>query len=167
MNIRDATDADAAAINDLYNATLSTTTAAWTEDLVSLATRQSWMEEQTNAGNPVLVADIEGRVVGFAAYDDFRDSVKWPGFRFTVEHTIYVDPDHHGSGAGSQLLQALLVRATDAGKHAMIGAIDGDNAGSIRFHQRHGFVEVARLPEVGFKFGRWLDLVLLQRTLPS
>jgi L-amino acid N-acyltransferase YncA len=166
MDIRDATGTDAAAINDLYNATVSTTTVAWTEELVPLATRQRWMDEQATAGHPVLVADLEGRIVGFAAYGDFRDSVKWPGYRFTVEHTIHVDADHQGAGVGSQLLQALLRRAMAAGKHAMIGAIDGDNAGSIRFHQRHGFVDVARLPEVGFKFGRWLDLVLLQRKLP-
>jgi L-amino acid N-acyltransferase len=167
MQIRDATGADAAAINDLYNATVLTTTVAWTEELVPLATRRHWMDAQAEAGHPVLVADLGGRIIGFAAYGDFRDSVKWPGYRFTVEHTIHVDADHQAAGVGSQLLQALLRRATDAGKHAMIGAIDGDNAGSIRFHQRLGFVEVARLPEVGFKFGRWLDLVLLQRTLPS
>jgi L-amino acid N-acyltransferase len=167
MHIRDAMGADAAAINDLYNATVLTTTVAWTEELVTLATRRHWMDAQAEAGHPVLVADIGGRIIGFAAYGDFRDSAKWPGYRFTVEHTIHVEAEHQEEGVGSQLLQALLRRATDAGKHAMIGAIDGDNAGSIRFHQRHGFVEVARLPEVGFKFGRWLDLVLLQRTLPS
>jgi L-amino acid N-acyltransferase len=124
------------------------------------------MREHAAAGNPVLVAEVEGRVIGFAASDDFRDTAKWPGYRFTVEHTIHIDAAHQGSGVGGSLLQALLRRATTAGKHVMIGAIDGDNAGSIRFHQRHGFIEVARLPETGFKFGRWLDLVLLQRTLP-
>jgi L-amino acid N-acyltransferase YncA len=167
MEIRDATGADAAVISALYNATVGDTTVAWTEEPETLATRQAWMREQTAAGNPVLVAEVEGRVVGFAAYDDFRNTAKWPGYRFTVEHTIHVDATHQGAGVGTNLLQALLERATSAGKHVMIGAVDGDNTGSIRFHQRHGFVEVARLPETGFKFGRWLDLVLLQRTLPG
>jgi L-amino acid N-acyltransferase YncA len=167
MEPRDATTIDVPAISALYNATVSTTTVAWTEEHESVATRQSWLEDHQAAGHPVLVAEVDGHVVGFAAYDDFRNTTKWPGYRFTVEHTIHVEAEHQSAGVGSLLLQALLRRAMTAGKHAMIGAIDGENAGSIRFHERHGFVQVARLPQVGFKFGRWLDLVLLQRTLPT
>jgi L-amino acid N-acyltransferase len=167
MELRDATSTDVPAISGLYNATVSTTTVAWTEDHESVATRQSWLEEQWEAGHPVLVAEVDGHVVGFAAYDDFRNTAKWPGYRFTVEHTIHVSAEHQSAGVGSLLLQTLLRRAMAAGKHAMIGAIDGENEGSIRFHERHGFVQVARLPEVGFKFGHWLDLVLMQRRLPS
>jgi phosphinothricin acetyltransferase len=157
--------ADAVAINALYNATVATTTVQWTEHLESVTTRQAWVEKHLDAGNPVLVAEIDYEVIGFASYDDFRDSTKWPGYRFTVEHTIHVDGEHHGAGVGRDLLRSLIERASAAGKHVMIGAIDGANAGSIRFHAREGFVEVARLPEVGFKFGRWLDLVLVQRIL--
>jgi len=111
----------------------------------------------------------DDRVIGFASYDDFRDAAKWPGYRFTVEHTIHVHhvhqdhQDHQGVGVGGVLLDALIERALEAGKHSMIGAVDGDNAGSIRFHERHGFAVVGRLPELGFKFGRWLDHVLMQR----
>jgi phosphinothricin acetyltransferase len=157
--------ADAVAINALYNATVATTTVQWTEHLESVTTRQAWVEKHLDAGNPVLVAEIDYEVIGFASYDDFRDSTKWPGYRFTVEHTIHVDAEHQGAGVGRDLLRSLIERASAAGKHVMIGAIDGANAGSIRFHAREGFVEVARLPEVGFKFGRWLDLVLMQRIL--
>jgi len=157
--------ADAVAINALYNATVATTTVQWTEHLESVTTRQAWVEKHLDAGNPVLVAEIDYEVIGFASYDDFRDSTKWPGYRFTVEHTIHVDAEHQGAGVGRDLLRSLIERAGAAGKHVMIGAIDGANAGSIRFHAREGFVEVARLPEVGFKFGRWLDLVLMQRVL--
>ena len=157
--------ADAVAINALYNATVATTTVQWTEHLESVTTRQAWVEKHLDAGNPVLVAEIDYEVIGFASYDDFRDSTKWPGYRFTVEHTIHVDAEHQGAGVGRDLLRSLIERARAAGKHVMIGAIDGANAGSIRFHAREGFVEVARLPEVGFKFGRWLDLVLMQRVL--
>ena len=175
MRIRDAGRDDAAAICALYNATVSTTTVAWTEEHESVATRQEWLRRQRAAGNPVLVAEAQAQaegeaqaeadVIAFASYGEFRNATKWPGYRFTVEHTIHVDATHQGAGVGGALLEALVERATVAGLHAMIGAIDGGNDGSIRFHERHGFVAVARLPEVGFKFGRWLDLVLVQRTL--
>jgi L-amino acid N-acyltransferase YncA len=165
MRIRDADTTDAAAICALYNATVPTTTVAWTEEHESVTTRQEWLHNQRAAGNPVLVAETEARVIGFASYGEFRNATKWPGYRFTAEHTIHIDATHQGTGIGGTLLEALVERATAAGLHVMIGAIDGGNDGSIRFHQRHGFVEVARLHEVGFKFGRWLDLVLMQRTL--
>ena len=168
MRIRDADvdDADdAAAICALYNATVSTTTVAWTEEHESVATRREWLVTQRASGNPVLVAEAEGGIIGFASYGEFRNATKWPGYRFTVEHTIHIDATHQGAGVGGALLEALVEWATAAGLHVMIGAIDGENGGSIRFHQRHGFVEVARIHEVGFKFGRWLDLVLVQRTL--
>ena len=165
MRIRDAEGDDAAPICALYNATVSDTTVAWTEEHESLATRQAWLHSQHAAGHPVLVAEAEGGVIGFASYGEFRNATKWPGYRFTVEHTIHIDGTHQGAGVGGALLEALVERATAAGLHVMIGAIDGENDGSIRFHERHGFVQVARVHEVGFKFGRWLDLVLVQRTL--
>jgi phosphinothricin acetyltransferase len=165
VGIREALDADAAAINAIYNATVSTTTVAWTEEHESLGTRREWMHAQRLLGHPVLVAATGDEVVGFASYDDFRDSSKWPGYRFTVEHTIHVRQDHQGAGVGGHLLRALIVRATEAGKHVMIGAIDGQNTGSIRFHQRQGFAVVGRLPETGFTFGRWRELVLMERIL--
>jgi L-amino acid N-acyltransferase YncA len=164
--IREAEDPDTAAINAIYNATVSTTTVAWTEEHESLRTREVWVAAQRHEGNPILLAVRDDRVVGFASYDDFRDSAKWPGYRFTVEHTIHIDQDHQGEGLGGALLDELIARAAGAGKHIMIGAVDGENAGSIRFHERHGFAVVGRLPQTGFKFGRWLELVLLQRLLP-
>ena len=127
--------------------------------------RAAWFDEQRRAGNPVLVAELEGTVVGFTSYDDFRASKKWPGYRFTVEHTVHVAQRHAGVGIGRALLETLMARAVAHGKHVMIGAVDAANVGSIRFHERLGFVEVGRLPETGFKFDRWLDLVLLQRQL--
>jgi L-amino acid N-acyltransferase YncA len=165
VRIRDAEGGDAAAISALYNATVSTTTVAWTEEHETLATRHAWMTNQHEAGNPVLVAEVDDQVIGFASYGEFRNATKWPGYRFTVEHTIHIAEAHQSAGVGGALLDALVARAAAAGLHVMIGAIDGENDGSIRFHLRHGFVEVARLHEVGFKFDRWLDLVLVQRTL--
>jgi len=113
----------------------------------------------------VIVAEIGGKVVGYACYGDFRDSRKWPGYRFVVEHTIHVDEKHWKGGVGRALIEALCQRAVTDGKRVMVGAIDGENTGSIRFHERCGFVEVGRMPGIGFKLGRWLTLVLLQRRL--
>ena len=129
------------------------------------ADRSDWLRRQAAAGYPVLVADIDGVVAGFASYGDFRDAAKWPGYRFTVEHTVHVRADHWQTGVGRALLTELLGRARTAGKHVMIGGIDAENEPSLRFHERMGFVEVARLPETGHKFGRWLHLVLVQRII--
>jgi L-amino acid N-acyltransferase YncA len=167
VKIRDAVPDDVVAINALNNALIDTTTVAWTEIHEDLKVRQAWMTKQRQVGNPILVAEADGQVIGFASYDDFRDSSKWRGYRFTVEHSVHIDEAHHGAGVGRELMEALIARATEAGKHVMIGAIDGENEVSIRFHQRLGFTEVARMPETGFKFDRWLDLVLVQRVLGS
>lgn len=165
MDIRDAVYDDAEAINALNNALIATTAVAWTEVPESLETRQAWLAAQERAGRPVLVAEVGGEVVGFASYDEFRDSTKWPGYRFTVEHSIHVAGGHHGAGIGRALLEALMARAASLGKCVMIGAIDAENTGSITFHEKLGFTEVARLPGIGFKFDRWRDLVLMQRRL--
>ena len=164
MEIRDATGADAEAISTLYNALIPTTTVAWTEELETVDERRAWLGRQAAQGNPVLVAD-DGEVVGFASYGGFRDSMKWPGYGYTVEHTIHVRQDRWGAGVGRGLMEELITRARAAGKHVMVGALDGANEASLRFHERLGFVEVARMPEVGRKFDRWLDLVLVQRIL--
>lgn len=163
--IRDAADADMRAIRDLYNALIPTTTVAWTEAPQTLRERQAWFRRQQQNGYPVLVADVRREVVGFAAYDSFRGSGKWPGYRHTVEHTIHVRQDCWGRGIGNQLLESLMQRARLSGVHVMVAAVDGANHGSIAFHERLGFEVVARMPEVGRKFDRWLELVLLQRIL--
>ena len=166
MDLRDASAGDAVAIAALYNATVATTTVQWTEEPDTVADREAWLDRQVARGFPVLVAeDDTGEVVGFASYGDFRDSAKWPGYRFTVEHTIHVAERCWGRGVGRQLMEGLIARAVAAGLHRMVGGIDGDNDASIRFHERLGFVEVARMPQIGWKFGRWLDLVLMQLAL--
>ncbi len=165
MILRDATASDLPAIRGLYNALIPTTTIGWTETKQSAKDREAWFARQTQQGYPVLVADDAGDVVGYAAYGGFRGAGKWPGYRFTVEHTIHVREDRWGGGVGRALLTELMERALDQGMHVMVAAIDGDNGESIDFHRRLGFVEVARMPEVGHKFGRWLDLVLMQRVL--
>jgi phosphinothricin acetyltransferase len=164
VRIRDATLDDLAAVSALYNATIPTTTAAWTETTEVLADRMAWFARQQAAGYPTLVAEIDDAVVGFSAFGDFRDTAKWPGYRFVAELTVHVAESMWGQGVGRALITELLVRARSLGKTQIVAAVDGENEASLRFHQRVGFVEVARMPSVGFKFGRWLDLVLLQRS---
>ena len=108
-----------------------------------------------------MACDSSG-VLGFSTFGDFR---AWPGYRYTVEHTVHVRADRRGQGVGRRLVEALFPRAAALGKHMMIAGVDAANDASIRFHERLGFVRAAHLREVGYKFGRWLDLVLLQRPL--
>jgi phosphinothricin acetyltransferase len=165
VNVRAATTEDVAAITALYNVLIPTTTTAWTETLETEAERMEWIEHQRADGFPVLVADVDGEVVGFAAYEHFRGAGKWPGYRCTVEHSVHVAEGCWGGGVGRALVEGLIECAGAAGVHVMVAAIDGANTGSIEFHRRLDFVEVAHMPEVGHKFGHWLDLVLMQRIL--
>jgi L-amino acid N-acyltransferase YncA len=159
--IRASSDADAGEIASLLNALVATTTIEWTMAPRTVEEVQEWCR----AHEVVLVAEDRGEVVGVAAFGWFRDVVKWPGYRFTVENTIHVREDRWGSGVGETLMHALIDKARDTGKHTMIAGIDSTNEASIRFHRRLGFTEVARMPEIGAKFGRWLTLVMLQITL--
>jgi phosphinothricin acetyltransferase len=163
--VRDAVVDDMRAVRGLYNATIPTTTAAWTERLQTQRERDTWFRRQQRDDYPVLVATIDDTVVGFTAYGSFRGSGKWPGYRHTVEHTIHVAESHWGHGIGRTLLETLMQRARANDVHVMVAAVDGANTESIAFHERLGFDVVARMPEVGRKFDRWLDLVLLQRIL--
>ncbi|MBV8046237.1 MAG: N-acetyltransferase [Paludibacterium sp.] len=162
MLIRPAALVDLPAILDIYNEVISHSTAVYCDDPVTLAERQAWFAARQEKGFPVLVACETDKVIGYASFGDFRS---FPGYRYTVEHSVHLAPPARGKGVGAQLVNALLPLARDMGKHVMVGAVDAANEGSIRFHQRLGFSEVARMPEVGFKFGRWLDLVMLQRVL--
>ena len=163
--IRDAVDADLPAIVDIQNALLDTSTHEWTETPHTVEEKRAWLRGLQDAGHAVLVAVDGVEVVGFAAYGDFRDTAKWPGYLPCVEHTVHVRASHWGAGIGRALVDAVAERARAAGKHVVIAGIDSANVGSIRFHERLGFVEVARMPEIGIKFGRRLDLVLMQRVL--
>jgi phosphinothricin acetyltransferase len=163
VTIRDAEPGDLPAITEIHNALLATTTYEWTATLHTVEDSAEWLASQRRADDPTLVAVDAGEVVGWAAYGDFRDSSRWPGYRHTVEHSVHVRQDRWRQGVGRGLMDALMARARAAGKHVMVAAVDAANTDSLEFHARLGFVEVARMPEVGEKFGRRLDLVLMQR----
>ena len=161
--IRDAQEQDLEGILAIYNDAVENTTAIWNETLVDLANRRAWLADRTAAGFPVLVAvNVAGEVLGYASYGPWRN---FDGFRHTVEHSIYVRGDQRGQGLGPALMQALIERARAAALHVMVAAIESENAASIRLHQRLGFVTTGQMPEVGRKFGRWLDLTFMQLIL--
>jgi L-amino acid N-acyltransferase YncA len=165
VSVRDAVEGDLPAITDLYNALIPTTTIAWRDHLASDEEMSGWFAGQQVADHPVLVAEIDGRVVGYTTWTGFRYSERFPGYRHSMELTIHVDRSVHGRGIGRTLIEALVERARTAGVHVLVAGADADNTASIAFHSALGFEEVARMPEVGRKFDRWLDLVLLQRVI--
>ena len=167
LTIRDATEADAVGILPIYNHAVAHTTAIWNETLVDLANRQQWLSARQAQGYPVLVAEDPARpgdILGYATFGDWRTI---EGFRRTVEHSVYVRTDAHRRGIGRALMQVLIERARGLGKHVMVAAIEAGNEPSLTLHRQLGFEQTALMPEVGCKFGRWLDLAFLQLRLGS
>lgn len=162
--IREALEQDVPGILAIYNDVIATSTAVYRDDPASLDDRLQWFNARREQAYPILVAAGDSGILGFASYGDFRS---WPGYRFSVEHTVHIRADERGRGVGTTLMQALIRRAVDQDKHVMIGGVDADNEPSLRFHERLGFVRAAHLRQVGFKFGRWLDLVFVQRILTT
>lgn len=160
--IRDALPADLPAILDIYNDAVRNTTAIWNETPVDLANRQAWFDARAQQGYPILVAVDGADVLGYASFGDWRP---FEGFRHTVEHSVYVRSDQRGKGLGPALMRALIKRAQGGGKHVMVAAIESGNAASVHLHERLGFVVTGQMPQVGVKFGRWLDLTFMQRVL--
>jgi phosphinothricin acetyltransferase len=164
MEVRDAGVDDLPGVLAIYNEVIATSTAIYTEQPATLDDRVAWWNARVAQGYPVLVAADRTGVIGYASFGDFR---AWPGYRFTVEHSVHVRADRRGGGVGTALMRVLLTRAAALGKHVMIAGVDADNQPSLQFHERLGFSRVAHFSQVGFKFGRWLDLVFLQRLLES
>ena len=162
MDVRDATDEDLPGILAIYNDVIATSTAIYTESPVTLADRAEWMRARREQGYPVLVTEDETGITGYGSFGEFR---AWPGYRHTVEHSVHVRADRRAHGIGAAIVAELLRRAASMKKHVMIAGIDADNIASLRLHERLGFEKVAHFREVGWKFGRWLDLVFLQRRL--
>lgn len=163
--VRAATAADLPAILDIYNEVIAHSTAVFALAPVSLEERAAWLEGRQRAGYPVLVALAGPQVLGFASFGEFRGA--WSAYRYSVEHSVHVHRDRRRAGIGSRLVEELLAIARRQGKHVMIGGLDADNEASLRMHERLGFERVAHFREVGHKFGRWLDLVFVQRLLDA
>ena len=163
MLIRDATEADLPQLVAILNDAIAHTTARWTETLETLESCRAWLEVSIGRGLPVIVGEQgDGTVIGFGSLAPFRT---YSGFRHTIEHSVYVDPAAARRGHGRALLIALEERARATDHHVIVGTIGADNEGSLALHRQAGFVEVGRMPEIGFKFGRWLDMVIVQKIL--
>lgn len=162
VHIRAAESADLEKITAIHNDAVAHTTAIWNEATVDLADRKRWFADRTTAGFPVLVAVDDSGVLGYATYVQWRPH---SGYRHTVEHSVYVRSGERGRGVGRSLLESLIDHARAAGEHVMVAAVESSNLGSIVLHKRLDFMQVGRMPQVGAKFGRWLDLTLLQLVL--
>lgn len=162
ITVRRATVDDAEAIRRIYNAEVTGSTVTF--DLVPRTPEEQrhWLVDRSGAYAVLVAEDDAGAVAGFASLSPYRDR---PAYSTTVEDSVYVDGDRRGQGVGATLLDELVATATAHGFHAMIARIVGDHEASIALHQRAGFSVVGTEREVGRKFGRWLDVVVMQRLL--
>lgn len=166
MHIREANDRDVPGITAIYNNAVTHTAAIWSETLVDVADRATWLAGRRAVGHPVLIAaqDDTDEVLGYATFGDWRAR---EGYRHTVEHSVYVRADQRGNGIGRALMIALIDHARAAGYHVMVAGIESGNTTSIRLHEKLGFTNAGTLREVGTKFGTWLDLTFLQLILDT
>lgn len=163
MKIRHANAADCEAIASIYNHAVVHSAAIWTDHTVDTEERKAWMEQRQSSGYPVIViTDPQGNVAGYASYGEW--SAK-EGYRYTVEHSVYIRQDFRGQGAGRLLMNELISLAVAQGLHVMVAAIESENVASIALHRSLGFTGEVKIPEVGTKFGRWLDLTFLHLPL--
>lgn len=164
MSIRYAVKEDCAAIAAIYNHAVINTAAIWNDQTVDADNRIAWFEARALLGYPVIVSEENGVVTGYASFGDWR---AFDGFRHTVEHSVYVHPEHQGKGLGLALMERLIEEAKRIGKHVMVAGIEAQNQGSIHLHQKLGFTITGQMPQVGTKFGRWLDLTFMQLQLDN
>lgn len=163
--IRRATLADIHGILDIYNDAVLTTTATYDYEPRSYDHRLSWFEDHQRTGHPIFVAvDPTGKVLGWSALNRYHDR---KGYRFTVENSVYIAAEHRGRGLGKLLLKPLIDVALQNGYRAIIAVIDAENTASIKLHEKFGFEPVGHFKKVGYKFGRWLDVIYMELLLPE
>lgn len=154
--------ADTQAILDIINYNILNSTALYDYNIRSYEQQKAILEDKINKNFPVIVAEENGKVVGFGMYSEFRFR---EAYKYTVEHSVYVDNDHQGEGIGKLLLQELIQLAKEQNLHTMIAVIDAENQSSVDFHEKFGFKTVGIIKESGYKFDRWLHSVFMQLIL--
>ncbi len=151
------------AIRAIFNDAIVNTTALYDYEPRSVEVMQAWFAVKEEKKLPVIgVLDDDGTLMGFGSYGPFRPHA---AYQFSIEHSIYVDTRFRGRGLGRRILQRLIEKAREQRYHMMIGVIDAENATSIALHEKMGFAHCGHIKEAGFKFGRWLDLELMQLIL--
>ncbi|MEK4707517.1 GNAT family N-acetyltransferase [Bacillus sp. FSL R10-2780] len=160
--IREATKKDLACILDIYNDAIVYTTAVYAYKPVTLENRIDWYEQKKTDGYPILVYELDNKVVGFATFGPFR---AWPAYKYSVEHSIYVDKEYRKNGIGTSLMKELIAIAQEREYMTLIAGIDAENEKSIAMHKNFGFVHSGTIKKAGYKFNRWLDLAFYQLKL--
>jgi len=161
ITIRPAVKSDLKTINDIYNRYVLHSTCTYQEEPEPLKGRQNWFAHH-GPKHPITVALEKNRVVGWGSLSAYHAR---SAYRRTVENSVYVHYQHHRRGIGSLLLEDLIRRARKAGHRAIIAAIDADQPASVALHSKFDFKHVGRFKQVGFKFGRWLDVVYMELLL--
>ena len=161
--VRDARKSDLPALLEIYNQAVLTSPATFDLEPRTLAQRRAWFTEH-GPSHPLVVAEEQGRVVGYASLSKFRDKL---GYSRSAEDSVYVHKDFQGKGVGKALMGEILARAVALGYHTVIAGIVPPNEASVRLHRGFGFVYVGNFKEVGFKFSRWQDVVFYQLLLPA
>ncbi|MBD8034761.1 MULTISPECIES: GNAT family N-acetyltransferase [Solibacillus] len=160
--IRRATKEDVPTILEIFNDNVINSTAIYMYKEQTLEQRIHWFKQKQNAGEPLVVFDVDGEVAGYATYGSFR---AYPAFQYTVEHSVYVHKNHYKKGIASKLMHWLIEEANVNGVKTMVGCIDKENTASIKIHEKLGFTYSGTVRNAGYKFGRWLDLVFYQLDL--
>ena len=160
--VRHATENDIPGMLSIYNDIILNTTAVYDYKPHTLEMRQYWYKTKQEQGFPVFVADEDGSVAGFGSIGPFR---AWAAYKYSVENSVYVAADSRGKGIGKLLIPPLIDAARQLQMHTVIAGIDATNESSIRLHKSFGFEEAAHFKQVGYKFGRWLDLKFFQLIL--
>lgn len=151
------------AILEIFNEAIINSTAIYEYQPRTLENINLWFQTKKNSKLPIIgIENDQGQLLAFGSYGTFR---AWPAYKYTVEHSVYVHKDHRGQGLGYQVMQALISTAQQNNVHTIIGGIDTMNINSIALHKRLGFQHIGTLSQVGFKFGRWLDLAFYQLLL--
>ncbi len=162
MSIRAAEYKDLQDVLHIMNSAILNTTAIYDYEIHTNEFIEEWFRKKQLDKMPILVFEKDNKAVAFGTYGIFRPK---EGYKYSVEHSIYVNENYQGQGIGKELLKALIKTAQRDGHHTMIAGIDAANYSSCEFHKKFGFVEVGRFKEVGFKFDKWLDLVFMQLIL--
>ena len=159
--IRPAAEADLVAINDIYNHYVRYSTCTYQEEPEPLEGRRQWFTHHDEQ-HPVIVAEVDGQVVGWGSLSAYHAR---SAYRRTVENSVYVHHQHHRRGMGSLLLHELIARARRLGHHAILAGIDAEQTASVALHARFQFEQVGHFKQIGFKFGRWLDVIYMELIL--